>query len=293
MKLADLKNSGHWPTLLAAFLYFDFSFMVWTVLGPLGAPIGESLNLSAEQKGLMVALPILAGALLRILLGLFVDRVGAKNAGITAQLVVITGLALAWIFGLPNFEATLLMGLVLGFAGASFAVALPQAGRWYPPNMQGVVMGLAGAGNIGVVLDSLLAPRIAEAFGWKSVFGFALIPAILVLVFGLEINVTIDPLKNPFRPQRLQTAIERFTEAAKVLIIDVSQGQDGIIQTGELEIIFGFELFPELDGIVRRISLTPGTRDNERTLLMGERRRSSLFQRGDRCFKTLFFCFLH
>jgi NNP family nitrate/nitrite transporter-like MFS transporter len=157
--------------------------MVWTVLGPLGAQIGESLNLSAEQKGLMVALPILAGAFLRILLGLFVDRVGAKNAGIIAQLVVITGLALAWIFGLPNFEATLLMGLVLGFAGASFAVALPQAGRWYPPNMQGVVMGLAGAGNIGVVLDSLLAPRVAEAFGWKSVFGFALIPAILVLIF--------------------------------------------------------------------------------------------------------------
>jgi nitrate/nitrite transporter NarK len=99
MKLFDLKNAGHWPTLLAAFLYFDFSFMVWTVLGPLGAQIGEKLNLSPEQKGLMVALPILAGAALRILLGLLVDRVGAKNAGIMAQLVVITGLALAWMFG--------------------------------------------------------------------------------------------------------------------------------------------------------------------------------------------------
>jgi MFS transporter, NNP family, nitrate/nitrite transporter len=183
MKLSDLKTAGHWPTLLAAFLYFDFSFMVWTVLGPLGAQIGETLNLSAQEKGLMVALPILAGAVLRILLGLFVDRVGAKNAGIMAQLMVISGLALAWIFGLPNYPATLLMGIVLGFAGASFAVALPQAGRWYPPNMQGVVMGLAGAGNIGVVLDSLLAPRLAQAYGWKSVFGFALIPAILVLIF--------------------------------------------------------------------------------------------------------------
>jgi MFS transporter, NNP family, nitrate/nitrite transporter len=182
MKLSDLKNAGHWPTLLAAFLYFDFSFMVWTVLGPLGAQIGETLNLSAGQKGLMVAVPILAGAILRILLGLLVDRIGAKNAGVTAQLVVISGLLLAWIFGLPSFEATLLMGLVLGFAGASFAVALPQAGRWYPPNMQGVVMGLAGAGNIGVVLDSLLAPRLAEAFGWKSVFGFALAPAFVVLI---------------------------------------------------------------------------------------------------------------
>ena len=183
MRLSELKNTGHWPTLLSAFLYFDFSFMVWTVLGPLGAQIGETLDLSPEQKGLMVALPILAGAVLRVLFGLLVDRVGGKNAGIMAQLVVITGLALAWIFGLPNYPAALLMGLVLGFAGASFAVALPQAGRWYPPDMQGLAMGLAGAGNIGVVLDSLLAPRLAEAFGWRNVFGFALAPAFLVLVF--------------------------------------------------------------------------------------------------------------
>src|ERR1700732_4953845 len=130
----------------------------------------------------MVAVPILSGAILRILLGLLVDRIGAKNAGIMAQLIVIAGLTVAWTFGLPNYAATLAMGIVLGFAGASFAVALPQAGRWYPPNMQGVVMGLAGAGNIGVVLDSLLAPRLAEAYGWKSVFGFSLVPAIFVFI---------------------------------------------------------------------------------------------------------------
>jgi len=53
----------------------------------------------------------------------------------------------AWIFGLRNYEATLAMGAVLGMAGASFAVAMPQAGRWYPPNMQGLVMGLAGRGR--------------------------------------------------------------------------------------------------------------------------------------------------
>jgi NNP family nitrate/nitrite transporter-like MFS transporter len=182
MKLSDLTRSGHWPTLLTAFLYFDFSFMVWTVLGPLGAQIGETLKLLPEQKGLMVAAPILSGAILRILLGLLVDSIGAKNAGVMAQMIVIAGLAVAWIVGLPSYAAVLLMGIVLGFAGASFAVALPQAGRWYPPEMQGVVMGLAGAGNIGVVLDSLLAPRLAEAFGWKNVFGFALVPALVVLV---------------------------------------------------------------------------------------------------------------
>ena len=182
MKISDLKNSGHWPTLLTAFLYFDFSFMVWTLLGPLGAQIGETLHLSAQQKGLMVAVPILSGAILRIVLGLAVDRVGAKRTGVCAQLIVMAGLFYAWLVGLGGFEATLLMGVVLGFAGASFAVALPQAGRWYPPNMQGVVMGIAGAGNVGTVLDALFAPRIAAAYGWRAAFGLALIPAIIVLV---------------------------------------------------------------------------------------------------------------
>jgi NNP family nitrate/nitrite transporter-like MFS transporter len=182
LKFSELKNSGHWPTLLSAFLYFDFSFMVWTILGPLGAQIGEALHLSPEQKGFMVAVPILSGAILRIVLGMLSDRLGAKNTGVLAQLVVIAGLGVAWVFGLANYQAALLMGAVLGFAGASFAVALPQAGRWYPPKMQGLVMGLAGAGNIGVVLDSLCAPRLAAAYGWRSVFGFALIPAVLVLI---------------------------------------------------------------------------------------------------------------
>ncbi|MEO6787350.1 MAG: MFS transporter [Chthoniobacteraceae bacterium] len=185
MNLTALKRSGHWPTLLTAFLYFDFSFMVWTVLGPLGAGIGESLHLNDAQKGLMVAVPTLSGAFLRIMLGLLVDRIGGKNTGLIAQIVVMGGLAYAWIAGLSTYGSTIFLGTLLGFAGASFAVALPQAGRWYPPNMQGIVMGLAGAGNVGVVLDSLIAPRIAKAYGWQSVFGLALIPAVLVFVVYL------------------------------------------------------------------------------------------------------------
>jgi MFS transporter, NNP family, nitrate/nitrite transporter len=182
MKFADLKKNGHWPTLLTAFIYFDFSFMVWTLLGPLGAQIGEALQLSPEQKGMMVAVPILSGAALRLALGLAVDRFGAKKTGICAQLTVIAGLLGGWLFGLKDYHATLLMGLVLGFGGASFAVALPQAGRWYPPHMQGLVMGLAGAGNVGTVLDALLAPRLAAAYGWRAVFGLAVIPAAMVLL---------------------------------------------------------------------------------------------------------------
>jgi NNP family nitrate/nitrite transporter-like MFS transporter len=182
MKLSDLKQSGHWPTLLTSFLYFDVSFMVWTILGALGAQIGKTLALSPQDKGVMVATPILAGAFLRIVLGLAVDRFGGKATGIAAQSIVILAIFAAYIFGLPSFQATLLLGVILGFAGASFAVALPQAGRWYPPHMQGLIMGLAGAGNIGVVIDSMVAPRLAAACGWQNVFGIVLIPIVLVLV---------------------------------------------------------------------------------------------------------------
>ncbi len=195
MKLSDLKNSGHLPTLITAFLYFDVSFMVWTLLGPLGVQIGETLGLNDQQKGLMVAVPILSGAILRLVLGVVVDHIGAKKTGIIAQLIVIGGLAYAWLVGLHDHQATLMMGFVLGFAGASFAVALPQAGRWYPPNMQGLVMGLAGAGNIGTVLDALFAPRLAQAYGWQNVFGLAMIPAILVFIvyvcFSREAKVEV------------------------------------------------------------------------------------------------------
>lgn len=182
MQLSDLRKSGHWPTLLASFLYFDVSFMVWTILGALAPQIVTALTLSVQAKFMMVAVPTLAGAFLRIILGLLVDQIGPKTTGILAQLIVISGLTAAWIFGFPQYWVALAMGVILGFAGASFAVALPQAGRWYPPHMQGLVMGLAGAGNIGVVIDSLLAPGIAKTYGWQNVFGIVLIPVITVLI---------------------------------------------------------------------------------------------------------------
>ncbi|WP_395730557.1 nitrate/nitrite transporter [Prosthecobacter sp.] len=195
MKLADLKTSGHWPTLLTSFLYFDVSFMVWTILGALGAQIGASLGLTPQEKGLMVAVPYLSGAFIRIFLGMLVDRIGAKNTGIMAQLIVIAGMTTAWLTGLHQFSHTLMLGVVLGVAGASFAVALPQAGRWYPPHMQGLVLGLAGAGNVGVVIDAILAPRLAVIYGWNTVFGLALIPLVLVLViyivFSKEAQVKV------------------------------------------------------------------------------------------------------
>ncbi len=178
-------KAGHLPTLFSAFLYFDLSFMVWVILGPLGVQIARDLHLSPAEKGLMVATPVLAGAILRIVMGVAVDHLMPKLAGAIAQVVVILGLLGAWYFGVHSFTQTLILGVVLGVAGASFAVALPLASRWYPPEHQGTALGIAGAGNSGTVLAALFAPSLAAAFGWNNVLGLAAIPLALTLAVYL------------------------------------------------------------------------------------------------------------
>ncbi len=173
---------GHKPTLFASFLYFDLSFMVWVVLGPLAVQIATDLQLTAAQKGIMVATPILSGALLRIVMGVLVDHLKPKMAGLIGQVIVLAALAFAWMYGVHTYQQVLLLGVFLGMAGASFAVALPLASRWYPPEHQGTALGIAGAGNSGTVLAALLAPGLALAYGWNNVFGLALIPLAIALV---------------------------------------------------------------------------------------------------------------
>ncbi len=200
-----LRGQGHWPTLLAAFLYFDFSFMVWTMLGPLSTEIAESLAvggflISETQKATLLSIPVLAGAILRIVLGFGVDKFGAKKTALSSQFLVILVLFYAYFKGSSiTYEELLVVALGLGFAGASFAVALPQAGQWYPPKLQGVVLGIAGAGNIGVVIDFLFAPKIAQIWGWESVF---LVGAVLsTIIFITYIFMAKDAPSEVYTPR--------------------------------------------------------------------------------------------
>lgn len=184
MRTKDFLRSGHIPTLFSAFLYFDISFMVWVMLGALGVSISEEFRLSAAEKGMMVALPLLGGSLLRIPLGILTDRYGGKKTALAGQIATMIPLILGWRVA-NSMSEIYIVGLLLGVAGASFAVALPLASRWYPPQHQGLAMGIAGAGNSGTVLAALFAPRLAKAFGWHGVFGLALIPMVLMFIIFL------------------------------------------------------------------------------------------------------------
>jgi NNP family nitrate/nitrite transporter-like MFS transporter len=182
MAKSSFLKAGHTPTLFSAFLYFDLAFMVWVLLGPLGVQIAASLHLSPMQKGMMVATPILSGAILRVVMGLLVDQLKPKLAGAIGQLIVIAALFVAWRAGIHSYHQVLILGIFLGVAGASFAAALPLASRWYPAEHQGTAMGIAGAGNTGTAFAALITPSLAVAYGWTNVFGIALIPLIPALV---------------------------------------------------------------------------------------------------------------
>src|SRR5438094_5372690 len=181
MNLRDFSRAGHPPTLLCAFLYFDVSFMVWVLLGALANSIVPAFDLNEAQRGLMLAIPLLGGSVLRLVLGLLTDHIGARRTGILGLLLTLAPLLLGWLWA-DSFGRLLLVGLLLGVAGASFAAALPLASRWYPPQYQGMAMGIAGAGNSGTALASFFGPVLAEALGWHAVFGLALLPILLTLI---------------------------------------------------------------------------------------------------------------
>src|SRR5919112_6109261 len=123
MDLTALRRTGHAPSLVAALLHFDVSFMAWVLLGALGAYIGDDLGLSASAKGLMVAVPLLSAAFFRVALGLLGDRYGPRRVGLVSMGVVVVALLLGWL-GATSYGALLGVGVLLGVAGASFAVAL-------------------------------------------------------------------------------------------------------------------------------------------------------------------------
>ncbi|WP_277093495.1 nitrate/nitrite transporter [Alicyclobacillus mali (ex Roth et al. 2021)] len=197
---------GHWPTLLSSFLYFDTSFMIWVLFGPLSVLIAKEYHLSPVQAANLVAIPTLSGSILRVIFGWLGDRIGQKRTGQLGMLVTAVPLVWGWKFAHSVSEFTAI-AVLLGVAGASFAVALPLASKWYPKSHQGLVLGICGAGNSGTIFATLFANRLAAHFhSWHAVFGLALIPLTMVL---LIFTVCARQAKeNAQEPVRLSSYLE-------------------------------------------------------------------------------------
>jgi NNP family nitrate/nitrite transporter-like MFS transporter len=182
-------KSGHAPTLFAAFLYFASSCAIWVLNGAMAPFIREAYQLSAAQQGLMLSIPIVAGALMRFPLGVLAQYIGRKNA----TLVEMGLIAVAMVYGLffvHGFNDLLAMGVLLGIAGASFGVALSLGSGSFPAKHKGLAMGIVGAGNVGTAVAVLVAPPLAQWLGWQAVYGvaavFVAVPALVMIVCARE-----------------------------------------------------------------------------------------------------------
>ena len=187
-----ILKSGHWPSLLGAWLHLTTSFMVWLLIGAMSISIAGDLQLSNSQISWLVALPLLGGAVFRIVAGWSADRVGARGTAVVIMLAECAVLLWGWL-GVTAYTEALAFALCLGMAGASFAVSLPLASKAYPPAAQGLVLGLAASGNIGTVFILFWAPRWAAQLGWHAVcLVMAGVVAMVLLLFSIGVPAHPD-----------------------------------------------------------------------------------------------------
>lgn len=202
----EAPRAGRWLALILATLAFGLSFTVWGLIAPLAPEFRELYELSATQAGILVAIPVLLGAVARIPLGLLADRYGGRIVFTILMLFLIVPLALTGMTG--SYGALLAMAFLLGIAGASFAVGVPMVSRWFPPEQQGLALGLYGLGTAGTALAAQLAPRISDRFEWGAAFWmFIPVMAVTAVVFWLLARDAPGPrpsgsIASRFRPFR-------------------------------------------------------------------------------------------
>lgn len=153
--------------LVVSTLAFTVCFMVWMMFGVIGIPIKKALNLSATEFGLLTAMPVLTGSLIRVPLGIWTDRFGGRI--VMTVLMAVTVPAIYLMAYATAYWHFLLIGLFVGLAGGSFSVGTPYVARWFPKNRQGFAMGVYGAGNSGAAVNKFVAPALVVAFGWTMV----------------------------------------------------------------------------------------------------------------------------
>ncbi len=165
-------------------LAFTVCFAVWTMFSIIGIPLKEDLGLSELQFGLLVAMPILTGSLIRLPLGMLTDRFGGRI--VFTVLMALTIVPIWMVSTLEQYWALLVAGLFVGIAGGSFAVGISATARWFDRAHQGFAMGIFGAGNAGAALTKFVAPTLVVAFGWQMVPQvYAVAMAVMVLLFWI------------------------------------------------------------------------------------------------------------
>ena len=171
-----------WSVVTASTIAFTVCFMVWMMFAVIGIPIKQSLRLNETQFGILVAMPVLTGSLIRLPLGMWTDKFGGRMVFFILMLSTVFPI---WLISrATEFWQFLVTGLFVGIAGGSFTVGIAYCARWFPRNRQGLAMGIFGVGNTGAAVTKLVAPSIVVAFGWTMVpHVYAVVMLVMAIAF--------------------------------------------------------------------------------------------------------------
>lgn len=166
MTTAEQKRKA-WSVVIASTFAFTMCFMVWMMFAVIGIPIKKTLDLNETQFGLLVAMPVLTGSLIRLPLGMLTDKFGGRI--VFAVLMAVIILPIYLMSFATAYWHFLVIGLFVGLAGGSFTVGISYCARWFPKSQQGTAMGIFGAGNSGSAVTKIVAPTLVVAYGWQFV----------------------------------------------------------------------------------------------------------------------------
>jgi NNP family nitrate/nitrite transporter-like MFS transporter len=187
-------NREQISALAASTVAFAVNFAVWVMFSVIGVKIKAELSLNETEFGLLVATPILTGALVRLPLGILTDRYGGRIVYFLQMLSVVVP---TWLLSYATeYWQYLVLGLFIGVAGGSFAVGIAYTSAWFSKERQGTAMGIFGAGNAGSAITMFVAPLIIAASATAS---WRMVPRVyavsmLVMAFLFWFLTTEDPL---------------------------------------------------------------------------------------------------
>ncbi len=175
---------------------FAISFAVWGMISPLAKTFQTALHLSEQQVWLLIAVPVILGSIIRLPMGMLTDRFGGRI--VFGLLLVFIALPAYMLSLAHTYQQLLLWGLILGMAGTSFSVGVGFTSKWFPPEKQGLALGIYGAGNIGQSLALMGVPLLSGLLGgWQmtyKVFALvALVYGIVFLIFARNAPVQTEP----------------------------------------------------------------------------------------------------
>jgi NNP family nitrate/nitrite transporter-like MFS transporter len=180
-----MKSREQTSVLVVSTISMIVCFTAWSVFAPIATELQRIYHLTTTEKSILLATPILLGSLMRIPMGILTDRYGGRKVYALTMLLLVfplTGSGFANSYGMMLFWA-----LFIGMAGTTFAISITYVSKLYPPEKQGLILGIAGIGNLGSALANFLVPMIYASYGLTWVFwSLAFAVGIMSIIFWLK-----------------------------------------------------------------------------------------------------------